>query len=403
MVQAQAIAPVDNYMVEPVDDADIAEPLFQGGPIWPEDPIPAIPNQKMVRARTRANPNLQEPDLANENPVPPVVPQVPEVHQEIPRNAEVPLAPARVQANPHLIREDLLYERFRQMKVPEFEGPADLIKANNWLIDIQVVLDFIGLSEQEKVLCASFALKKDARHWWMTVQMRRNVTNMSWQDFVTEFRMIYYNQEILTAQQDEFNSFRQGSMTVMEAVKKFEQLTRLCPELVPNETEKMRRMMKMFRTDIAKQVSAGSNPSTLVSDCISWAIRAEYWINQDKEAMTHIFKAKKEVKAIVKHPQRRQNSEFYSKGQSSNAGQNTRQLRRNKRKGNATSQGQQRSYPQKKVNRGSGVKIEDSSLAQGRLEAPEPQARIYAYTKGDIEAGTSLVVIGVCPEIRKKS
>ncbi|GMN71134.1 hypothetical protein TIFTF001_055921 [Ficus carica] len=149
-------------------------------------------------------------------------------------------------------------------------------------------------------MCASFALKKDARHWWMTVQMRRNVTTMSWQDFVTKFRAMYYNREILAAQQDEFNSFRQGSMTVMEAVKKFEQLACLCPELVPNETEKVRRMMKMFRTDIAKQVSAGSSPPTLVSDYISRAIRAEYWINQDKEARAQIFKVKKEENAVAK-------------------------------------------------------------------------------------------------------
>ncbi|GMN68986.1 hypothetical protein TIFTF001_038035 [Ficus carica] len=162
---------------------------------------------------------------------------------------------------------------------------------------------------------------------------------------------MYYNRDILAAQQDEFNSFRQGSMTVMEAVKKFEQLTRLCSELIPNETEKVRRMMRMFRTDIAKQVSAGSNPPTLVSDCISRAIRVEYWINQDKETRAQIFKAKNEEKAIIKHPQPRLNPEFYSKGQSSNVDQNTRQLRKNKRKGNVMSQGQKRSYPQKKVNR----------------------------------------------------
>ncbi|GMN62978.1 hypothetical protein TIFTF001_032066 [Ficus carica] len=80
----------------------------------------------------------------------------------------------------------------------------------------------MGLMEQEKVMCACFALKKDARHWWMTVQMRRNVTTMSWQDFVTEFRAMYYNRQIIATQQDEFNSFRQGSMTIMEVVKKFE-------------------------------------------------------------------------------------------------------------------------------------------------------------------------------------
>ncbi|GMN21932.1 hypothetical protein TIFTF001_049561 [Ficus carica] len=137
----------------------------------------------------------------------------------------------------------------------------------------------------------------------MTVQMRRDVANMSWQDFVAKFRTMYYNREILVAQQDEFNSLKQGSMTVLEAVKKFEQLARLCPELVPNETEKVRRMMKMFRTNIAKQVSAGSSPPTLVADCISQAIRAEYWINQDKEARAQIFKAKKEEKAVVKQTQ----------------------------------------------------------------------------------------------------
>ena len=87
---------------------------------------------------------------------------------------------------------------------------------------------------------------------------------------------MYYNREILAAQQDEFTNLRQGSMTVMEAVKKFEQLARMCSKLVPSEIEKVRRMMKMFRTDIAKQVSAGSSPPILVFDCISRAIRAEY-------------------------------------------------------------------------------------------------------------------------------
>ncbi|GMN72527.1 hypothetical protein TIFTF001_053577, partial [Ficus carica] len=221
--------------------------------------------------------------------VPPVVPPVPEVRQEIPRNAEVPMAQVGEQVNVQPVREDLLYERFRRMKAPEFEGLTDLVAADNWLIDIQVILDFMRLTEQEKVLCASFALKKDARHWWTMVQMRRDVMAMSWQDFITEFRAMYYNAEILAVQQDEFTSLQQGLMTVMEAVQKFEQLARMCPELVQTEKEKVRRMMKMFRTDIAKQVSAGDNLPTLVSDCVSRAIRSEYWINRDKEARAQIF------------------------------------------------------------------------------------------------------------------
>ncbi|GMN73670.1 hypothetical protein TIFTF001_053065 [Ficus carica] len=179
----------------------------------------------------------------------------------------------------------------------------------------------------------------------MTVQMRRDVTTMSWQDFVTKFRSMYYNQEILAAQQDEFTNLRQGSMTVMEAVKKFEQLARLCPELVPNEKEKVRRMMKMFRTDISKQVSASSSPPTLVSDCISRAIRAEYWINQDKEARAQIFKARKEEKTVAKQVQPRQSSEPSQKSQTNTPVQSSKQFGRNKRKGNSSGQGPEPSTP----------------------------------------------------------
>ncbi|GMN68198.1 hypothetical protein TIFTF001_037249 [Ficus carica] len=281
------------------------------------------------------------------------------------------------------------------MKVPEFEGPTDPIEADNCLIDIQIILDFMGLSEQEKVMCASFELKKDAQHWWMTVQMRRNVTTMSWQDFVTMFRAMYYNQEILAAQQDEFNSFRQASMTVMEAVKKFEQLACLCPELVPNETEKVRRMMKMFRIDIAKQVSAGSSPPTLVSDCISWTIRVEYWINQDKKARAQIFKAKKEEKAMAKQSQPRQNPETDMKGTNAcyNYG-NEGHYARNCTMSNHNAIPQFSNGNPNSQLHAAQVKIECPHLTQERQEAPKPQTRYYVYTKGDSEAGTSSVAIG---------
>ncbi|GMN22191.1 hypothetical protein TIFTF001_040201 [Ficus carica] len=302
--------------------------------------------------------------------VPPVVPPVPEVQPEVqpeaPRNAEIPMAPAGVQMNLPLVREDLLYERFRRMKAPEFEGPMDPIAADNWLIDIQVILDFMRLTEQEKVLCAFFALKKDARHWWRIVQMRRDVTAMSWQDFITKFRTMYYNREVLAAQQDEFTNLRQGSMTVIEAVKKFEQLARLCPELVPSETEKVRRIMKMFRTDIAKQVSAGSSPPTLVSDCVSRAIRAECGKKHPevcKMGTNACYICDMEGHYARNYPQNNQN-------------QNPQYPNRN-----ASSQ-----------LHAVQARLEGPSITQGRLEAPEPQARIYAYTNGDAEAGTSHVV-----------
>ena len=262
---------------------------------------------------------------------------------------------------------------------------------------------------------------------------------MTWEDFVSEFRTMYYNQEVLAVQRDAFTSFQQGSLTVMEAVEKFEQLARLCPNLVPDEEEKVRLMMKMFRADIAMQVSAGHSSPTTVSDCIGRAVRAEYWINRNKEARAQFFKAKKEEKAAAKVNQPRQGAEANSKGQNNNSGQTSEQNGRGKRKRNdqgaeenrttyptcmscgkkhlgvcrfgtnscyvcgeeghyarsCPQNNQTESPPYQNQNPNQQqlhtiqARIEGPSIAQGRLEGPEPQVRIYAYTDGNAEAGTS--------------
>ncbi|GMN66000.1 hypothetical protein TIFTF001_035068 [Ficus carica] len=65
---------------------------------------------------------------------------------------------------------------------------------------------------------------KDAYYWWKTMQMRRNVLEMTWNDFIQEFNDKFYNQMAMKAQQNEFNNIKQGSMSVTEAVRKFDQL-----------------------------------------------------------------------------------------------------------------------------------------------------------------------------------
>ncbi len=121
------------------------------------------------------------------------------------------------------------------------KGSTNPIEADNWLIDIQVILNFLRLNDQEKVICASFVLKKDARLWWETVEIRRDVTQMTWEDFVEEFKERYFNTDDMETQQDEFYNFRQGNLTVAEAVQKFEQLARLCPHLISTERDKSKK------------------------------------------------------------------------------------------------------------------------------------------------------------------
>ena len=171
-----------------------------------------------------------------------------------------------------IANQEPLYVRFRRMKPPEFEGSTDPLEAEEWLTSLQMILDFMNLTEQEKVLCASYVLKKDARYWWETVVIRRNVAMMTWNEFLGEFNAKYYDTVGFRAQQNEFNNLKQGDMTVMEACHKFDRLARLCPQLVPTKMERVRRMLVMFHPEIATVVDSGEKPATTVADCVGRAI-----------------------------------------------------------------------------------------------------------------------------------
>ena len=70
------------------------------------------------------------------------------------------------------------------MKPAEFAGSTDHLEVEEWISSMETILDFMQLNDQERVACASFMLKKDARHWWATVKLTRNVEAMTWADFI---------------------------------------------------------------------------------------------------------------------------------------------------------------------------------------------------------------------------
>ena len=58
-----------------------------------------------------------------------------------------------------------MYERFRHMNPKEFEGSTSLVVVEECLNSVQIILDFMNLTDQDKVQCTTFMLKTDARYW----------------------------------------------------------------------------------------------------------------------------------------------------------------------------------------------------------------------------------------------
>ncbi|GMN65879.1 hypothetical protein TIFTF001_034943 [Ficus carica] len=65
----QVANPEDVYHVDPVDDAGIPEPLFEGVPAVLEDPIPAVPLQEIPPHEAEAGlDDVMDPDDVPVNP-----------------------------------------------------------------------------------------------------------------------------------------------------------------------------------------------------------------------------------------------------------------------------------------------------------------------------------------------
>ena len=62
-------------------------------------------------------------------------------------------------------RQEPVYKRFCQLNPAEFVGSSDPLEAEEWLSSIERILEFMELNDHEKVMCASYMLRKDARYW----------------------------------------------------------------------------------------------------------------------------------------------------------------------------------------------------------------------------------------------
>ena len=85
-------------------------------------------------------------------------------------------------------RLEPLYERFRKQQPPVFEGSADPTKAEQWMSMLTTMLDFMRVVGNERVACAAYMFREDARIWWEVVGQTKDVNLLSWEEFQSFFK-----------------------------------------------------------------------------------------------------------------------------------------------------------------------------------------------------------------------
>ena len=81
---------------------------------------------------------------------------------------------------------------------------------------IERLFEFVQIEDEEKVKCAIYMLRKDARIWWEAVMKSKDVAIMTWVEFLREFNSKYYSQAIINSKVAEFTRLQQGNLSVLE-------------------------------------------------------------------------------------------------------------------------------------------------------------------------------------------
>ncbi|XP_062114818.1 uncharacterized protein LOC133827725 [Humulus lupulus] len=124
----------------------------------------------------------------------------------------------------------------KQQAPPTFEGKADPMVAEDWLRSFEAIFDHLELNDHQRVSCAVYLLKMDARIWWDVMKQTRDLNTMTWAEFVQAFSKKYYNLVVLATKVDDFVTLVQGNLSDTDYAQKFDRLTKFTPEVVPTKT-----------------------------------------------------------------------------------------------------------------------------------------------------------------------
>ncbi|XP_043694196.1 uncharacterized protein LOC122644893 [Telopea speciosissima] len=146
---------------------------------------------------------------------------------------------------------------FRKLRPLAFKGTsADPIIAKGWLRELEKNFELLQCSDEQKVACSTYILQGEADLWWQTTKRILEGQLVTWAQFLELFREKYFPITVRQAKAAEFIKLQQGSMTVIDYEKKFEELSHYTPHLVATDVDKARLFESGLNNGIQRMVTA---------------------------------------------------------------------------------------------------------------------------------------------------
>ncbi|XP_058079941.1 uncharacterized protein LOC131228127 [Magnolia sinica] len=171
-------------------------------------------------------------------------------------------------------REVDLLERFSKLRLPVFKGTSDPSIAEDWLKQIEKVLEAMNCPDDQKVRLASFILQGEADVWWRAAKRMVPANHVwTWNEFQEKFREKHFPKAYRTQKMVEFSKLEQGSMSVAQYEAKFAELAGYVPKVMEDEDYKITKFEEGLRHNIRTKFCCVDVKK--YSEVVDKALRAE--------------------------------------------------------------------------------------------------------------------------------
>nr|XP_051229462.1 uncharacterized protein LOC127347297 [Lolium perenne] len=130
---------------------------------------------------------------------------------------------------------------FLQLNPRSFDATPQPLDADDWVRDVNRMLNIAGVAPEDKVKYATHLLKGGSAAWWDHYQEMRGGADVSWDQFVEAFRSHHISDGIMERMKEKFCQLVQGNNDVITYSSQFTDLARYAGDEVPTDAKKQKR------------------------------------------------------------------------------------------------------------------------------------------------------------------
>ncbi|XP_073137715.1 uncharacterized protein [Henckelia pumila] len=119
---------------------------------------------------------------------------------------------------------------------------------------METAFEFMQITDADRLRCATYMFRDDARVWWNGAKAALNLTTLTWNGFKDVFCGKYFTVSTRTRLARDFLEIRQGNMSIAEYFKKFERGRYFVPMISGDPAEELKHFTEGLNAFIRKDV-----------------------------------------------------------------------------------------------------------------------------------------------------